>query len=116
MASLQFSEGPGAPEPLLRRKQLRNHIVDGIAKARPLAVWAEVPSSTTSYELGFRKITYRSLANAINGVAWWLRRSRYIILLLGAVKAGYKVRSNSATTHTRFADQPCAHGLSFTKV
>ena len=120
MASLQFSEGPGAPEPLLRRKQLLNHIVDGMAKARPLVVWAEIPRSITSYELGFRKITYRSLANAINGVAWWLHRSlgpskdfetlayfgpwdvRYIILLLGAVKVGYKVRSNLATTQTSY--------------
>lgn len=120
MASLQFSEGPSAPQPLLRRKQLLNHIVDGMAKARPSAVWAEIPRSITSYELGFRKITYRSLANAINGVAWWLHRSlgpskdfetlayfgswdvRYIILLLGAVKVGYKVRSNSATTQTSY--------------
>ena len=49
------------------------------------------------------------LANAINGVAWWMQQSlgpainfetlayfgpwdiRYILLLLGAVKAGYKV-------------------------
>ena len=67
--------------------------------------------STTSYESGFRKITYCMLANAIDGVAWWLQQSlglgqefetlayfgpwdiRYIVLLLGAVKVGYKVSS-----------------------
>ena len=91
------------------RRQLLNHMVDGISKARPNAVWAEIPKSVTSYASGYRRITYQNLANAVNGVAWWLYYSlgpgiqfetlayfgpwdvRYVILLLGAVKAGYKV-------------------------
>lgn len=109
MTSLQFSEGPDSPEPYTHRKQLLNHMVDGLAKARPLSVWAETPKSTTSYEAGFHKVTYRAFSNAINGVAWWLHDSlgqgqdfetlayfglwdiRYVVLLLGAVKAGYKM-------------------------
>ena len=58
---------------------------------------------------GIARATYRRFANAANGVAWWLRQSlglgqnfdtlayfgrwniRYILLLLAAVKAGYKI-------------------------
>ncbi len=96
-------------KPLEPRKQLLNHMVDDIARATPSAVWVETPISATSYEPGFQKVTYAMLANAINGVAWWMQQSlgpaqnfetlayfgpwdiRYVLLLLGAVKAGYKV-------------------------
>lgn len=109
MTSLQFSEGPSVPEPYLYRKQLLNHVVDGLANTRPFSVWAEIPKCSTSYEAGFRRVTYRALSNAINGIAWWLHDIlgqgkdfetlayfglwdiRYVVLLLGAVKAGYKV-------------------------
>lgn len=109
MASLQFTEGSNVPRPSSKRKQLLNHMVDGLAQARPFSVWAEIPNSATSYEPGFRRVTYRDLSNAINGIAWWLYNAlgegtgfktlayiglwdvRYVILLLGAVKAGYKV-------------------------
>ena len=58
---------------------------------------------------GYRKISYRDLANAVNGAARWLQRMlgpgqdfetlaymgpnelRSPALILGAVKAGYKV-------------------------
>ena len=109
MASLQLFEGPDLGEPPKPGKQLLNHMVDDLARLTPSAVWTEMPVSTTGYERGFRKITYRMLANAINGVAWWIHQSlgpgyefetlayfgpwdiRYVLLLLGAVKAGYKV-------------------------
>lgn len=109
MATIQFSEGTDAPVSLPQKKQLLNNIVDGMAKTRPSALYAEVPVSPTTYEAGFRKITYGTLANAINGVAWWLKGELgvgqnfetlsyigpsdlgYVIMLLGAVKAGYKV-------------------------
>lgn len=109
MTTLQFTEGSGVPEPFLQRKQLLNHIVDGLAQTRPYSVWAEIPKSLNTYDAGFRRVTYRDLANAINGVAWWLSESlgqgtnfetlayfgpwdiRYVVLPLGAVKAGYKV-------------------------
>ena len=110
MATIQFSEGVvDSPMPLPQKKQLLNNIVDGMAKTRPSAIYAEIPNSPTTYEAGFRKITYGILANAINGVAWWLKEElgasqnfetlsyigpsdlRYVIMLLGAVKAGYKV-------------------------
>lgn len=91
------------------RKQLLNHVVDTRAREDPHAIYAEYPVSTTGYEQGFLKVTYPDLANAINGIAWWLHNTigpgkefetiayigpldvRYNALLLGAVKAGYKV-------------------------
>ena len=109
MASLQFTKGPSIPEPYIKTKQLLNHIMDGLAQAHPFSVWAEIPNSATNYGAGFRRVTYRDLSNTINGVAWWLYVAlskgtgfktlayiglwdvRYVILLLGAVKAGYIV-------------------------
>lgn len=110
MATLQFSQDGGSPpKSISGAKQLLNHIVDGTAATRPSAVYAEVPKSFDSYEPGYQRITYRALANAINGVAWWLHHKlgpgqdhqtlayigpndlTYVIMILGAVKAGYKV-------------------------
>jgi acyl-coenzyme A synthetase/AMP-(fatty) acid ligase len=90
-------------------KKLLNHAVDDLARERPGALYAELPVSPVSFDKGFRRVTYRDFSNAINGMAWWLARSlgvgkdfetlvyvgpndmRHNILLLGAVKAGYKV-------------------------
>ncbi|KAL3493686.1 NRPS-like enzyme [Aspergillus germanicus] len=82
------------------------HQIDHFAKTKPDAVYAEYPLSPTSYDLGFRLITFRDLANTVNGIAWWLARIlglgngevlayigpndlRYPTLVLGAIKAGY---------------------------
>ncbi|KAI9686108.1 MAG: hypothetical protein M1820_010697 [Bogoriella megaspora] len=116
MPTLQFEESSRPPKPLLpRRKQLLNHIIDGIAHVRPEQIWAKVPRSDRNYADGYRKITYRLFANAINGMAFWLEERlgkaedfptvayfglwdpRYIILLLGAIKAGFKVVFPSPT-------------------
>lgn len=109
MASIIFPEGTRSPKPAYQKKQLLNHMVDGMAHARPHALYAEFPKSTTAYDAGFYKITYAALANAVNGVAWLLSRElgpgknhetltyigprdfRHNIMVLGAVKAGYKV-------------------------
>ncbi|TGO38906.1 hypothetical protein BHYA_0064g00020 [Botrytis hyacinthi] len=106
MASIQFEEVGLAP---VRRKQLLNNIVDDLAKVHPGTVYAEVPRSPTSYEEGYRKISYGNFANAINGLAHWLHDTlgpaenfptvayigpndfRYNALMLAAVKAGYKM-------------------------
>lgn len=94
-------------------KKLLNHIVDDMAREKPDVLYAEIPLSPTSFDAGFRRVTYRALANAINGMAWWLHRTlgpgqnfetllyigpndlRHNILILGAVKAGYKVRKRT---------------------
>ena len=90
--------------------RLLSNIVDEYARDEPEKLFAEVPLSPTGYDAGFRKVTFRVLANAVNGVAWWITQTfgesnnkfetlTYIgpndlahnLLLLGAVKAGYKV-------------------------
>ena len=110
MATLQFFEGGETPpSAVYRNKQLLNNIVDGMAKTRPWAIYAEIPRSSNSYEDGYRTVTYSALANAVNGVAWSLKEMLgegqdhqtlayigpndlgYVIMILGAVKAGYKV-------------------------
>ena len=90
--------------------ELLNHIIDRRAHETPEMLYAEIPRSPSSFNEGFRQITYSAFANAINGFAWWLHEHlgtgasfetlvylgpsdvRYNILLFGAVKAGYKVR------------------------
>lgn len=118
MPSFLFEEGHEgfkAARSEHRTKQLLNNIVDGLARTRPQTLYGEIPVSPVSYEAGYRKITYKALANAINGVAWLLTQElgpgkdfqtlsymgwndvRYVILVLGAVKAGYKVSECPAT-------------------
>ena len=100
------------------RKQLLNNIVDKLARDHPDTLYAEVPVSPDSFDNGFHKITYRDFSNAINGVAWWMKNtmgegknfetltylgpndSRHTILLLAAVKAGFKVCTISFETCT----------------
>jgi acyl-coenzyme A synthetase/AMP-(fatty) acid ligase len=109
MATIVFQEGPKAPKPTVCKKQLLNHIVDGMAVSRPQALYAEYPTSSESYSAGFTKLTYGAFANAINGLAWWLEHHlghgsdfetltyfgpndfRQNALVLAACKAGYKV-------------------------
>ena len=97
-------------------KQLLNNVVDRIARVTPDLVYAELPKSSVDLSQGFRQVTYRQFANAIDGIAWWLRDKlglsktfetltyigpndlRYNLLLLGAVKAGYKVLAHAANT------------------
>ena len=96
-------------EPIPHTKRLLVRIVDYMAVERPDVLYGEFPISPTTYEDGFRGITYSAFANAINGMAWWLHNTlgpgknfetlayigpndlRYPTLILGANKAGYKV-------------------------
>ena len=93
-------------------KKLLNNVVDSVARTTPDLVYAELPRSSVDLSQGFRQVTYRDFANGINGIAWWIRKSlgpsetfetltyigpndlRHNLLLLGAVKAGYKVRAH----------------------
>ena len=92
-------------------RELVPTIIDRRATLEPAAIYAEYPVSTTSYEDGYRSITYKDLANAVNGIAWWLQQNigpgkdnvkealaymgpndiRYPALIVGAAKVGYMV-------------------------
>jgi len=96
------------PWPSARDTLLPQH-VDRIAAEHPDTIYAEYPRSPTTFADGFIQVTYGELSNAVNGLAWWLEKTlgrgedfptlvyfghndlRYIILILGAAKAGYKV-------------------------
>jgi len=54
------------------QNELLPHIVDHLSRVRPDAIYAEYPHSPTTYAEGYRAITYRQFANAINGCARWL--------------------------------------------
>ena len=56
-------------------KQILNNVVDNTARTTPNLVYAELPRSCVDLSHGFRQVTYRDFANAINGVAWWLRKN-----------------------------------------
>ena len=120
MATIQFCEGLETPPTArFRSKQLLNNIVDGMANTRPWALYAEVPRASDTYEAGYRTVTYGRLANAINGVAWYLKEKlgesrdhqtlsyigpndlAYVMMILGACKAGFKVRRSPFWAYCR---------------
>ncbi len=83
-------------------------LVDEISRDDPERIFASLARSSNP-EDGFKDVTYRSFANAINKAAWWLETKlgkgqnfevlayagpsdiRYPIIAYAAVKAGYKV-------------------------
>lgn len=85
------------------------NIVDRRAIEHPEAVFAEYPLSPRTYGHGFRGVTYRDLANVVNGLAHWLEKTlgvaapseclpylgpndvRYPALILAAIKTGHTV-------------------------
>lgn len=101
-------EAANAPPSCGRR--LIPSTIDYIAEVNPSKVFGSLPISNTNLEAGFKDLTYGQIANAINGVAWWLERElgrshdhetlaylapndfRYPIFAVAAVKVGYKVR------------------------
>jgi hypothetical protein len=108
-----FEEGPKPPRSAAKKKQLLPHIVDGMARSRPEAVYAEYPRNPDTYAEGFTKLTYGAFANVINGLAWSLEDRlgrgddfetlvyfgpndfRQNAMVLAACKAGYKVHALS---------------------
>ena len=90
-------------------RRLVTAVIDQRAQIEPGTSFVEVPVSSTTYEAGYKPVNYRQFANAINGAAWWLEKElgkgqshetlayigpndlRYLILIVAAVKVGYKV-------------------------
>ncbi|KAL4865150.1 hypothetical protein BDV12DRAFT_200434 [Aspergillus spectabilis] len=106
-----FEEGvEERPKPANNRKQLLPNIVDGMARARPEAVYAEYPTNPESYADGFSRLTYERFANVVSALAWWLEENlgpgdgqfktlvyfgpndfRQNALVLAGCKVGYKL-------------------------
>ncbi|KAL2820799.1 hypothetical protein BDW59DRAFT_164493 [Aspergillus cavernicola] len=96
-------------------------IVDELAEREPESLWAEYPSSSTTFDDGFKQITYAQFANAALGksdtgepLAWLAPNDpRCSIALIAAIKAGFKLfliseRSNVAANHKHFDDVQCS--------
>jgi len=84
-------------------------IIDETAQNDPKKLYAVIPNSAKNIAEGFRNMTYRDFANAINGAASWIERTfgrssdfralgyiglndlRYRIILVAAIKTGHKV-------------------------
>ncbi|KAI1824100.1 hypothetical protein F4861DRAFT_548893 [Xylaria intraflava] len=85
--------------------------VDHIAAEEPESLYGKYPIDPADYAAGFANVTFAQLANAANGVAWWLENQvgrgdenqiptiayigpndfRYVFAFIGAIKAGYKL-------------------------
>ncbi|KAJ5108201.1 NRPS-like enzyme [Penicillium angulare] len=83
-------------------------ILDELAANAPDRVFGELPLSQIGYESGVRPITYRKLANAVNGIAKWIIENlgpgqdfetiSYVgpndmghsVVILAAIKTGHK--------------------------
>ncbi|KAK4185156.1 putative dehydrogenase [Podospora australis] len=90
-------------------RRLLPHIVDERAALEPEREWVSIPKTSNPYD-GWKKITYRDAANAVNRIAHKLVSTtgkpepktfptvayigpndvRYLVFALGAVKAGYQ--------------------------
>ncbi|KAI0878925.1 putative NRPS-like enzyme [Hypoxylon argillaceum] len=96
------------------------HIVDRVARDAPDTLYGLWPISSMSYEEGYQTITYSQLANAVNGLAWWLAEHlglgkgdvvvyvgpndlRLTALLLAAIKTNYIIFFSSPR------NSPAAH-------
>ncbi|TRX88381.1 hypothetical protein FHL15_010694 [Xylaria flabelliformis] len=96
------------------------HIVDRVARDAPDTPYGLWPISSMSYEEGYQTITYSQLANAVNGLAWWLAKAlgpgqgdvvvyvgpndlRLTALLLAAIKTNYVIFFSSPR------NSPAAH-------
>lgn len=90
-------------------RRLLPQVVDSLAETDPTREYAVYPRSSDLTH-GFHHVTMRELAQAVNGFAFWLEAAigrsttfetvaylgssdiRYTIVLLAAIKCGYKVR------------------------
>lgn len=88
--------------------RLLPQVVDELARSKPERIYATFPLSSDLSQ-GFRHVTMREVARAVNRFAYWLEESlgrsksfetiaymgvpdlRYAIVFLAAVKCGYRV-------------------------
>lgn len=92
-------------------KRLVVSLIDQYSKDTPERVWASIPQDESNLAKGFKDVSYRHLANAVNHASWWLDAAlgksngnfetfayagpkdlRFPILALAAVKVGRQVR------------------------
>ncbi|KAJ4363131.1 hypothetical protein N0V83_010251 [Neocucurbitaria cava] len=93
-------------------KELLPHVLFKLADKYPDLTYAEYHINPATIADGFRKVTYREMANAVHASAWWIEKNagkpevddgretmvyigpndvRYGILVLASVMVGYKM-------------------------
>lgn len=90
------------------QNRLLCHVVDELAERRPKQLFCVHPISS-DISAGWRKITFKDLAGAVNYAAWWIERTvclhkkseplaymgandiRYMIFVLACMKTGHVV-------------------------
>jgi hypothetical protein len=91
-----------------RGQRLLPHVIDYYAHHEPDRIFAAI-SESESIANGFRDISMKTMATAVDHMAWWLERTlrgskkrrtlayvgaadlRYAIILLAAIKCGWRV-------------------------
>jgi len=53
-------------------QRLLANVIDFYAESDPTRVWATAPLDDEDLSKGYKDITYRDFANAINHASWWL--------------------------------------------
>lgn len=102
-------------------------LVDDLAASEPDGIWAAIPLDA-DLSRGFRDLTWRAAANAVDRLAWWLHETlggqsrsfetvgyigaadvRYYLLVLAANKTGHKMMfsspRNSLDAHVSLLDR-----------
>ena len=106
----RFGEEHSYPQGMEPGKRLLPVVIDHCAEKNPDRIWASMPRYDDDMSKGFRDITYREFADAINRAAWWLsaivgkddgryetfayngpKDLRYPVLAVAAIKVGKKV-------------------------
>lgn len=98
-------------------RRLLPSLIDHIAQTAPNTVWASIPKDADDLSQGWKNVTYATFANAVNRVAHRFISNtgpgtdyptvayigpndpRYLIFVLAALKAGYKVTSTHSTLY-----------------
>ncbi|PLB45460.1 NAD(P)-binding protein [Aspergillus steynii IBT 23096] len=106
-------------------------IIEELASDEPDSLWAEYPSSPSTYDAGFSGITYSQFARAVDQIAFWLEDAldrkdtgealallapndpRCTITIIAAMKAGFKLfliseRNSVAANYKLFDDVGCS--------
>lgn len=108
-------------------------LLDDVATRYPDRPFASLPRDNENIARGYRDFSYGDIARAINRAAWWIVRAlgkcsakggfetlhyvgpqdlRYVILMLAAVKTGYKV---SLLSSFAFHHDCCDYGSIFVR-
>lgn len=98
---------------MTQQKRLLATTVDDHAKHNPSNVFAVIPQGA-EVSHGFRSLSMKDLAQAVNGMCWWVEETigsaqspetlaymggndvRYFIFMLACQKTGYQVRTKIA--------------------